>query len=215
VYVDFDDTLIIHNKLCLPLVHFLYQCVNEGIPCYLISRHDGDLHEKLKRWRIESLFDEVIHLRQEEENPALLSMQTPYLLMIASVNVMKYIARWALIHLMSACWICFLRSDHEENVVFIHLESLNQAIYSHRQWFPCLNSIAPHSLRFNNLFSATSSFMAVSDLLHGDDDVLEHNVNFEVGLSIKRKAPSMFDQLRKAGYRTAGLGFRRIGQALI
>lgn len=67
VYVDFDDTLIIHNKLCLPLVHFLYQCVNEGIPCYLISRHDGDLHEKLKRWRIESLFDEVIHLRQEEE----------------------------------------------------------------------------------------------------------------------------------------------------
>jgi hypothetical protein len=130
-----------------------YISVNEGIPCYLISRHDGDLHEKLKRWRIESLFDEVIHLRQEEENPALLSMQTPYLLMIASVNVMKYIARWALIHLMSACWICFLRSDHEENVVFIHLESLNQAIYSHRQWFPCLNSIAPHSLRFNNFIS--------------------------------------------------------------
>lgn len=95
-----------------------------------------------------------------------------------------------------------------KNVVFIHLESLNQAIYSHRQWFPCLNSIAPHSLRFNNFISsATSSFMAVSDLLHGDDDVLEHNVNFEVGLSIKRKAPSMFDQLRKAGYRTAGLGF--------
>ncbi len=96
----------------------------------------------------------------------------------------------------------------KKNIVFIHLESLNQAIYSHRQWFPCLNSIVPHSLRFNNFISsATSSFMAVSDLLYGDDNVLEHNVNFEVGLSVKRKAPPMFDQLRLAGYRTAGLGF--------
>ncbi|MGK3227609.1 sulfatase-like hydrolase/transferase [Enterobacter soli] len=96
----------------------------------------------------------------------------------------------------------------KKNVVFIHLESLNQAIYSHRQWFPCLNSLVPHSLRLNNFISsATSSFMAVSDLLHGDDNVLEHNVNFEVGLTPNRKAPAMFDQLRQAGYRTAGLGY--------
>lgn len=96
----------------------------------------------------------------------------------------------------------------KKNIVFIHLESLNQAIYSHRQWFPCLNSIVPHALRFNNFISsATSSFMAVSDLLHGDDNVLEHNVNFEVGLSVNRKSPALFDQLRQAGYRTAGLGF--------
>ncbi|QIG33858.1 hypothetical protein FY047_14705 [Leclercia adecarboxylata] len=76
----------------------------------------------------------------------------------------------------------------KKNLIFIHLESLNQAIFSHRQWFPCLNSITPHSLRLNNFISsATSSFMAVSDLLHGDDNVLEHNVNFEVGLSARRK----------------------------
>jgi membrane-anchored protein YejM (alkaline phosphatase superfamily) len=96
----------------------------------------------------------------------------------------------------------------KKNVVFIHLESLNQAIYSRRQWFPCLNSLTPHTLRFNNFISsATSSFMAVSDLLHGDDDILEHNVNFEIGLVPHRKSPSMFDDLHNAGYRTAGLGF--------
>lgn len=96
----------------------------------------------------------------------------------------------------------------KKNLIFIHLESLNQAIFSHRQWFPCLNSIAPHSLRLNNFISsATSSFMAVSDLLHGDDNVLEHNVNFEVGLSARRKNPSLYDQLSQAGYRTAGVGF--------
>lgn len=67
VYVDFDDTIIIHNKLCLPLIHFLYQCVNEGIPCYLISRHDGDLQYQLKRWHLEALFDRVFHISRDEK----------------------------------------------------------------------------------------------------------------------------------------------------
>lgn len=67
VYVDFDDTIIIHNRLCLPLVHFLYQCVNEGIPCYLISRHDGDLQSQLKRWRLEAVFDRVFHISRDEK----------------------------------------------------------------------------------------------------------------------------------------------------
>lgn len=66
VYVDFDDTLVVHNKICLPLIQFIYQCLNANIPCYLISRHDGDLQQQLKRWRIESLFDEVFHLTKNE-----------------------------------------------------------------------------------------------------------------------------------------------------
>jgi len=66
VYVDYDDTLIIHNKLCLPLIQFLYQCVNESIPCYLISRHAGNLALELKKWRIDSLFEKIIHLNQAE-----------------------------------------------------------------------------------------------------------------------------------------------------
>jgi|MedtruStandDraft_1076414.scaffolds.fasta_scaffold01015_19 hypothetical protein len=67
VYVDFDDTLVIHQKLCLPLIRFLFQCVNENIPCTLISRHAGDLHKQLNHWRIGQLFSEVIHLTQREK----------------------------------------------------------------------------------------------------------------------------------------------------
>ncbi|MEY8709618.1 hypothetical protein A9B99_02575 [Mangrovibacter phragmitis] len=96
----------------------------------------------------------------------------------------------------------------KKNVIFIHLESLNQAIYSHRHWFPCLNSIVPHAYRFNNFISsATSSFMAVSDLLHGDGDVLEHNNNLELNLTVKRKTPALFDYLKKNHYATAGIGY--------
>ena len=95
-----------------------------------------------------------------------------------------------------------------KNIVFIHLESLNQAIFSHRQWFPNLNNLLPHCLRLNNFISsATSSFMAVSDLLHGDENVLEHNVNFEVGLKVNRQSPALFDLLAQQGYQTHGLGF--------
>ncbi|AWK13329.1 hypothetical protein SK355_02505 [Candidatus Fukatsuia symbiotica] len=64
----------------------------------------------------------------------------------------------------------------KKNLVFIHLESLNQAIFGNRHWFPCLNNIYNRSLRLNNFISsATSSNMALSDLIYGDDNVLEHN----------------------------------------
>jgi arylsulfatase A-like enzyme len=96
----------------------------------------------------------------------------------------------------------------KKNLIFIHLESLNQAIFSRRQWFPCINSIVPHCLRLNNFTSsATSSIMAVSDLLHGDDNVLEHNKNLEQGITIHPQSSTLFDELNTAGYNTAGLGF--------
>lgn len=66
-YVDFDDTLLLKGKLCLPLMTFLFQCLNEGVGCTLITRHRGDIHQQLRRWRLESLFDEVIHLRAGEK----------------------------------------------------------------------------------------------------------------------------------------------------
>ena len=73
VYVDFDDTLIIHQKLCLPLIKFLYQCVNEGIPVSLITRHRGDIHQQLEKWRIAALFDKVYHLTEQENKSAFIT----------------------------------------------------------------------------------------------------------------------------------------------
>lgn len=96
----------------------------------------------------------------------------------------------------------------KKNVIFLHLESLNQIIFSQRHLFPCLNKISSAPIRFNNFIStATSSLMAFSDLLHGDENVLEHNVYLEENISTRRKHPSLFDYLNNLGYCTAGMGY--------
>lgn len=96
----------------------------------------------------------------------------------------------------------------KKNVVFLHLESLNQLIFNQRYLFPNLNNIYSRSVRFNNFMSsATSSLMAFSDLLHGDDNTLEHNMQLEENISIKRNSMSLFDRLTSEGYNTSGLGY--------
>lgn len=96
----------------------------------------------------------------------------------------------------------------KKNVVFIHLESLNQAIFSKSHWFPCIEQVLRHSVSLNNFIStATSSVMALSDLVHGDDNVMEHNTQIEVNATVKREGKTLFDQLKAAGYETAGVGY--------
>lgn len=95
-----------------------------------------------------------------------------------------------------------------KNIIFLHLESLNQTIFSHREWFPFLSKINSQSIRFNNFISsATSSLMAFSDLLHGEDNTLEHNTHLETNITLKRRCPPLFDTLKQHGYRTAGMGY--------
>ena len=66
VYVDLDDTLILRDRVNLMLIRFLYQCVNEQIPIRLITRHRGNLAETLRKYRLEGLFDQIIHLGEHE-----------------------------------------------------------------------------------------------------------------------------------------------------
>ena len=63
VYCDYDDCLILDKATVnVELVRFLYQCVNKGKRIYLLSKHDGDLEKELKIFRLDHLFDEVIHI---------------------------------------------------------------------------------------------------------------------------------------------------------
>jgi len=62
VYTDLDDCLIVHGKLNMMLLTFLYQCVARRIRIVLLTRHAGDPRATLSRYRLENLFDEVIHL---------------------------------------------------------------------------------------------------------------------------------------------------------
>lgn len=65
VYCDYDDCLILDkNIINTELVKFLYNCVNENKKIYLISKHENtDLEEELKRFRLQGLFDNIIHIK--------------------------------------------------------------------------------------------------------------------------------------------------------
>lgn len=66
VYCDYDDCLILEKKFVnVELVKFLYKCINEGKRIYLLSKHDGDLHQELIDFRLDHLFDEVMHIDKE------------------------------------------------------------------------------------------------------------------------------------------------------
>lgn len=62
LYVDFDDTLIVHGKVNPELVKLLFQAVNKAIRLVLLTRHDGDLGAALARHRLAGLFDEIVQL---------------------------------------------------------------------------------------------------------------------------------------------------------
>jgi hypothetical protein len=67
VYVDFDDCIVINGKINTNLMAFLFQAISNAKKLVLISKHDGDLTSALKKLRIENLFDEITHLRREDE----------------------------------------------------------------------------------------------------------------------------------------------------
>ena len=67
VYLDYDDTVIIDNKVNDVAMQFVYQMLNKGKKIILLTKHDGDLKSHLKLFRIaENLFDEICHLKMDE-----------------------------------------------------------------------------------------------------------------------------------------------------
>lgn len=68
VYCDFDDCLILDGKtINVELVKFLYKCINEKKKIVLLSKHDGDLIQELKDFRLDHLFDEVLNIEQQSD----------------------------------------------------------------------------------------------------------------------------------------------------
>ena len=66
VYVDLDDTLIIFDKINHKLIGVLYDFINQNKVIHLITKHSGNLVETLKLFKIENIFDEIIHLKKED-----------------------------------------------------------------------------------------------------------------------------------------------------
>jgi carbamoyl-phosphate synthase large subunit len=67
VYVDLDDTLIIHDRLNIELISFLFQCINQKKKLILISKFlSEDISTYLKKWRVLELFDDIIWLPESD-----------------------------------------------------------------------------------------------------------------------------------------------------
>lgn len=68
VYIDFDDTIIVDNKVNETVMKYLYQCRNNNIRICLLTKHDSNIYESLEKYCIsKKLFNEIILLRKDED----------------------------------------------------------------------------------------------------------------------------------------------------
>jgi hypothetical protein len=66
-YIDFDDTLIVHGRVNFTVLRFIYQCVEKGVRVILLTRHETDIVEDMKAYRIyPELFDEIVCIPRSE-----------------------------------------------------------------------------------------------------------------------------------------------------
>lgn len=62
LYIDLDDTLILHGEVHLEALKLIFQCINARKPVTLLTRHALDIEKTLKQHRLHGLFDRVIHI---------------------------------------------------------------------------------------------------------------------------------------------------------
>lgn len=67
VYIDLDDLLILNNKINPMVVLFLFQAINNNKKIILLTKHKKDLTKTLKSFRIDNIFDKVIHIEKNME----------------------------------------------------------------------------------------------------------------------------------------------------
>ena len=66
LYLDLDDTLIVHEKLNLAIVQLVYQCVKKNVSVKLITRHYRDPSITLAEFKLHAaLFDEIIWITDQ------------------------------------------------------------------------------------------------------------------------------------------------------
>lgn len=66
VYIDFDDTIILNQKVNTSAISYLYKCLNENKKIILLTRHKKDILESITRYRIGDIFDEIINIEENQ-----------------------------------------------------------------------------------------------------------------------------------------------------
>lgn len=67
VYIDFDDLVIFKDKVNPNVIAFIYQCLNNGIKIHLLTRHREDLNHSLSKYRLNTVFDDLLWLKEGDE----------------------------------------------------------------------------------------------------------------------------------------------------
>jgi hypothetical protein len=67
VYVDFDDTIIVNGKINIEIVAFLFNCINNKKVIILLTKHKYNIVESLRKYKLESIFDEIIQLKSDDK----------------------------------------------------------------------------------------------------------------------------------------------------
>lgn len=68
LYIDFDDTIIINDKINLEAIQLIYKCINEGKQVILITKHKYYIYDTLNKYNIsDTLFDSIITLSMSQE----------------------------------------------------------------------------------------------------------------------------------------------------
>ena len=62
LYIDLDDTILMSGRVSTEVISFVFDCLNASKRVVLVTRHEGDLGETLRKHRIADLFDRVIHV---------------------------------------------------------------------------------------------------------------------------------------------------------
>ena len=67
VYIDLDNTIIVRGELQIEIIKFLFQCINNGYHVALLTKSlSSDLESFLKTKRIYQIFDEIIHISEDD-----------------------------------------------------------------------------------------------------------------------------------------------------
>ncbi len=68
LYIDYDDTIIVHDKVNIWALALIYKCLNRNIPVYLVTKHKNDIYQSLRERHIGTeIFRQIIHLGEEEK----------------------------------------------------------------------------------------------------------------------------------------------------
>lgn len=63
LYIDYDDTLIVHGEVNLQAIALIYKCVNNNIPVILITKHLTDIYLSLEERKIScNIFKKIIQI---------------------------------------------------------------------------------------------------------------------------------------------------------